>query len=203
MDASRAHVAFDASTTWPIVGAGDACGMHEIRGRTENVTTLASSAFASSVIGLFGIVAATFMVTIDLAGWQDSVDHLLVLFPFARTAGGIVQFLAGMWAYNVRDAFATAMHGFWGFFWIAYGLYTLLVGLGVLFPRSSPQTAPPPPTASGSSCPAPSPRSGPPPRPPRTSLSPACSRCSPLAAHSWPLDCSAPTPLSWSSAPAS
>jgi succinate-acetate transporter protein len=121
------------------------------RRRDHSAITL-SPVFARSIIGLFGIAAATFMVTVDLAGWQGSVDHLLVLFPFARTAGdiaqfladmwaycalavgGIAQFLAGMWAYHVRDALATAMHGLWGSFWIAYGLYTLLVALGVLPP---------------------------------------------------------------------
>jgi uncharacterized protein len=119
--------------------------------RDHSAITL-SPVFARSTIGLFGIAAATFMVTVDLAGWQGSVDHLLVLFPFARTAGGIAQFLAGMWAYcaltvggvaqflagmwayHSRDALATAMHGLWGSFWIAYGLYTLLVALGVLPP---------------------------------------------------------------------
>ncbi|GAA1204959.1 acetate uptake transporter family protein [Pseudonocardia alaniniphila] len=111
-----------------------------------------SPVFARFIIGLFGIVAATFMVAVNLAGWQGGADHLLVLFPFARTTGGIAQFLAGMWAYcaltvgglaqflagmwayHVRDALAIAMHGLWGSFWIAYGLYTLLVALGVLPP---------------------------------------------------------------------
>jgi len=30
--------------------------------------------------------------------------------------------MAGMWAYRARDAVATAMHGMWGSFWIAYGI---------------------------------------------------------------------------------
>ena len=120
-------------------------------GRDHSATTL-SPVFTRSIIGLFGIAAATFMVAVHLAGWQGSADHLLVLFHFARTAGGIAQFvagmwaycaltaggiaqfLAGMWAYHIRDAIATAMHGLWGSFWIAYGLYILLVALGVLPP---------------------------------------------------------------------
>ncbi|GAA3079784.1 hypothetical protein GCM10010464_49880 [Pseudonocardia yunnanensis] len=52
----------------------------------------------------------------------------------AVTAGGIAQFLAGVWAYHSRDALVAVMHGLWGSFWMAYGLYTLLVALGVLPP---------------------------------------------------------------------
>jgi succinate-acetate transporter protein len=46
--------------------------------------------------------------------------------------GGVAQFLAGMWAYRVRDTIATAMHGMWGSFWIAWGILNLLIVLGKL-----------------------------------------------------------------------
>ncbi|WP_433559560.1 acetate uptake transporter family protein [Pseudonocardia xinjiangensis] len=87
---------------------------------------------APSILGLFGFAAATFMVAGNLAGWYGNAQTPLVLFPFALTAGGLAQFLAGMWAYRARDAVATAMHGMWGAFWIAYGMYNLLIALGVL-----------------------------------------------------------------------
>jgi succinate-acetate transporter protein len=35
-----------------------------------------------------------------------------------------------MWAYRVRDTIATAMHGMWGSFWIAFGIFNLLVMWG-------------------------------------------------------------------------
>jgi uncharacterized protein len=35
--------------------------------------------------------------------------------------------MAGMWAYRARDAVATAMHGMWGAFWIAFGIFNILV----------------------------------------------------------------------------
>jgi succinate-acetate transporter protein len=44
--------------------------------------------------------------------------------------GGVAQFMAGMWAYRVRDTIATAMHGMWGSFWIAFGIFNLLVMWG-------------------------------------------------------------------------
>jgi succinate-acetate transporter protein len=47
--------------------------------------------------------------------------------PLAFAFGGIAQFLAGMWAYRARDAVATAMHGMWGAFWIAYGILQVLL----------------------------------------------------------------------------
>jgi uncharacterized protein len=98
----------------------------------DHSTIVLSPVAAPSILGLFGFAAATFMVAANMAGWYGNTDTPLVLFPFALTAGGIAQFLAGMWAYRARDAIATAMHGIWGSFWIAYGLYTLLIALGVL-----------------------------------------------------------------------
>ena len=44
--------------------------------------------------------------------------------------GGLAQFLAGMWSFHARDALATAMHGKWGSFWMAYGLLFLLAATG-------------------------------------------------------------------------
>jgi hypothetical protein len=37
-----------------------------------------------------------------------------------------------MWAYRVRDVIATAMHGMWGSFWIAFGIFNVLVMAGWL-----------------------------------------------------------------------
>jgi uncharacterized protein len=88
---------------------------------------------APSILGLFGLAAATFMVAANLAGWYgDSTTTPLILAPFAFAFGGIAQFLAGMWSYRARDALATGIHGTWGAFWIAYGIYQLFVGLGTL-----------------------------------------------------------------------
>jgi uncharacterized protein len=81
---------------------------------------------APSVLGLFGFSAATFMVAANIAGWYGNAKTGLYLAPFAATFGGLAQFTAGMWAYKARDALATAMHGTWGAFWIAYGILNLL-----------------------------------------------------------------------------
>lgn len=86
---------------------------------------------APSVLGLYGFAVATFMVAANLAGWYgNDTTTPLVLAPFAFAIGGVAQFLAGMWSYRARDALATAMHGSWGSFWIAYGIYHLLVAIG-------------------------------------------------------------------------
>jgi uncharacterized protein len=93
---------------------------------------------APSILGLFGFAGATFMVASLLAGWWGNpVVSAPVLAPFALFFGGVAQLLAGMWAYRARDAVATAMHGTWGAFWLAWGLLTLLVAGGLL-----PVTAP-------------------------------------------------------------
>jgi succinate-acetate transporter protein len=87
---------------------------------------------APSVLGLFGFAGATFIVAANLAGWFGNTDSPGYLFPFAAFFGGVAQFMAGMWAYRARDAVATAMHGMWGSFWLAYGLLNLLVATKTL-----------------------------------------------------------------------
>lgn len=88
---------------------------------------------APSVLGLFGFGIATFMVAANVAGWYGDHTHTpLVLGPFALFAGGLAQFLAGMWAYRARDAVATAMHGIWGSFWLGYGVLQILLATHVL-----------------------------------------------------------------------
>lgn len=87
---------------------------------------------APSILGLFGFAAATFIVAANLAGWYGTPTSGEFLFPFALTFGGIAQFAAGMWAFKARDGLASAIHGMWGSFWIAYGILQLLGAVGVL-----------------------------------------------------------------------
>jgi hypothetical protein len=83
---------------------------------------------APSVLGLFGFAAATLIVAGNLAGWYGTSSSPPYYAPFALAFGGVAQFLAGMWSYKARDTLATAMHSMWGAFWIAYGIFWLLVG---------------------------------------------------------------------------
>lgn len=85
---------------------------------------------APSVLGLFGFAGATFMVAANIAGWYGSHNSGVYLFPFAAAFGGLAQFVAGVWSYRARDVLATAMHGMWGAFWIAYGILYAFVAAG-------------------------------------------------------------------------
>jgi uncharacterized protein len=87
---------------------------------------------APSILGLFGFSAATFMVAAYLAHWYGGSTSLNYIWPFAATFGGIGQFAAALWGYRARDGLATAMHGMWGTFWMAFGILFLLNTIGVL-----------------------------------------------------------------------
>lgn len=89
---------------------------------------------APSILGLFGFAGATLIVASNLAGWWGTGDSPMILAPFAGFFGGLAQFLAGMWAYRARDAVATAMHGTWGAFWLAYMTLWILVATGAITP---------------------------------------------------------------------
>jgi len=85
-----------------------------------------------SILGLFGFAGATFIVAAHAAGWYGNATSPTYLFPFAAFFGGVAQFTAAVWSYRARDGLATAMHGMWGSFWMAYGLLFLLVAVGAL-----------------------------------------------------------------------
>jgi succinate-acetate transporter protein len=87
---------------------------------------------APSILGLFGFAGATFMVAANMAGWYGGNGSGIYIFPFAATFGGLAQFTAGVWSYRARDGIATAMHGMWGAFWLAYGILWLLRATGDL-----------------------------------------------------------------------
>jgi succinate-acetate transporter protein len=87
---------------------------------------------APSILGLAGFAGATFIVASNLAGWWGTPTSGLTLAPFAAMFGGLAQLLAGMWAYRARDGIATAMHGMWGSFWIAYGTLWAFTAVGDL-----------------------------------------------------------------------
>lgn len=81
---------------------------------------------APSILGLYGFAGSTFIVAANMAHWYGDALTALTLLPFAAFFGGLAQFLAGMWSYKARDGLATAMHGTWGSFWMAYGLLGLM-----------------------------------------------------------------------------
>jgi len=82
---------------------------------------------APSILGLYGFAGAMFMVAANFAGWYGGAGSAMYLFPFAAMFGGIAQFLAAMWAFKARDGLATAAHGTWGSFWVAFGVLNLLI----------------------------------------------------------------------------
>lgn len=87
---------------------------------------------APSILGLYGLAGATFMVAAHMAHWFGGASTSLYLVPFAAIFGGLAQFLAGMWAYKARDGVATAIHGMWGSFWMAYGVLNVIFATGKL-----------------------------------------------------------------------
>lgn len=97
-----------------------------------------------SILGLYGFAGATFMVAASMARWFYNAHAPvgIYLFPFVGIFGGLAQLLAGMWAYKARDGLATAVHGTWGSFWIAYGVLYAFVAAGKINLPASGLSAP-------------------------------------------------------------
>lgn len=94
-----------------------------------------------SIVGLYGFMGATMMIGAWQAGWYGNVSTPLIVFPFAMVFGGIAQFIAGQHAFRARDGLGAAVHSTWGSFWIAFGIYWVLVAGHVLVakPLGAPQ----------------------------------------------------------------
>jgi succinate-acetate transporter protein len=99
------------------------------RDRTRLVLTPIA---APSILGLFGFAGATFIVAAYLANWYGTAATPFFLFPFALFFGGLAQLVAGFFSYRARDGLATAMHGMWGSFWLAWGTIYLLGATGAV-----------------------------------------------------------------------
>lgn len=108
--------------------------INNVENNHEHATVLLRPIAAPSVLGLYGFAGATFIVAAHLAGWFGPSNAPLFLFPFAAFFGGLAQFMAGMWSFRARDALATAMHGMWGAFWMAYGLLYAMIAAGWVTP---------------------------------------------------------------------
>lgn len=93
---------------------------------------------APSILGLYGLAGATFMVAALMTHWFGTTESALLLVPFAAFFGGLAQFLAGMWAYKARDGVATAVHGMWGAFWMAFGVLSVWLSRGTAPMPGSP-----------------------------------------------------------------
>ena len=89
---------------------------------------------APSIMGLFGFMIATLMLGAWQAGWYGTALTPVIIWPFALTAGGILQAIAAVASFRARDGVAVAAHTAWGAFWIGWGILELLVTMKVLPP---------------------------------------------------------------------
>src|SRR5947209_12145503 len=114
---------------------------HELGVWRDHARVFLQPIAAPSILGLYGFAVATFMVTAYQVGWYGNKTSPLLIFPFAVAAGGIAQGAAALFAYKARDGLATAVHGIWASFWLAYGLLNLLVAVKAIpaLPPHGPQ----------------------------------------------------------------
>lgn len=106
--------------------------LREVREQNPAAQIYLQPIAAPSILGLYGFAGATFMVAAHMAHWFGGAQTDVYLAPFAALFGGLAQFSAGMWSFKARDAVATAMHGMWGSFWIAFGMLQLAFVHGTL-----------------------------------------------------------------------
>jgi succinate-acetate transporter protein len=91
----------------------------------------AASVGEPAVFGLFGFGAATFTLSAVNVGWFAPATALFAMVPVI-VFGGVVQFLAGMWALRKGDTHGAAAFSSFGGFNVAYGLYVLLQQAGLI-----------------------------------------------------------------------
>ena len=93
----------------------------------------ATSSRLPSILGMYALAAATFVVGAHMAHWYGSAQSATLLFPLVLFFG-LAEFCAGGWALWANDAIALAMHATWGVFWTAFGILQLMISGGRLTP---------------------------------------------------------------------
>jgi succinate-acetate transporter protein len=90
-----------------------------------------SSAFGgvadATPLGLAAFALTIFLLSAFNAGWTNGTIAWL---SFGFFAGGLVQLLAGMWAFRNRNLFGTVAFSMYGAFWLGLALYSTLVAPG-------------------------------------------------------------------------
>ncbi|HEY8481447.1 MAG TPA: acetate uptake transporter, partial [Spirillospora sp.] len=90
----------------------------------ESARRTGATAADSVPLGLAALAVTLFLFSARNADWTDGTDAWL---GSALAFGGLVQLLAGMWAFHNRSAFwATALSSY-GAFWLGLGLYVVLL----------------------------------------------------------------------------
>lgn len=87
-------------------------------------------------LGLLGFATATFAAGSVIAGWWPQASMALVI-PVLLVFGGLVQFIAGMWAYAKADTLSATAFGSFGAFNVTFSIYFLLNHAGALGPTVS------------------------------------------------------------------
>jgi succinate-acetate transporter protein len=100
----------------------ESAAVDEARRRVEALTRIVVRPIASPIgLGLFGLGAATLVVSGLQLGWLDKTEGskvgvILVAFPF------VAQLLASIWSTLARDGVATSAMGVLALTWLATGL---------------------------------------------------------------------------------
>jgi len=84
-----------------------------------------------AALGLFAFATGTFTQNIVNAGWFPATTLLYMVAPLLIMTG-VVQFLAGMWAFRKGDTFAATAFGSFGGVNVAYTVFILLHQAGLV-----------------------------------------------------------------------
>ncbi|HYA52245.1 MAG TPA: acetate uptake transporter [Streptosporangiaceae bacterium] len=89
-------------------------------------TVMTTPAADPAPLGLAAFALTTFLLSAANAHWMTTATGDAWL-GFAFAYGGLAQFAAGMWEFRNRNVFGATAFGTYGGFWIAIGLWALLV----------------------------------------------------------------------------
>jgi succinate-acetate transporter protein len=91
----------------------------------------AASVGDATPLGLFALASTAFVLGTIHAGWFIA-SAVLVALPLVFVAGGLAQFIAGMWSYRKGDTFAATTFGALGAFYTTYASVVLVQHSGLL-----------------------------------------------------------------------
>jgi succinate-acetate transporter protein len=91
-----------------------------------------------AILGYYGLAMTTFIAAVGWAAGYGVLARLNYMLSFSILFGGLVQLLAGMWAFRTRDGLGTAIHSIWGSFYMGLGALYFAAARGDI-PAQAPQ----------------------------------------------------------------
>jgi len=117
----------------PALATGDLNSRYDVLKSTmPSVTIMLKPVAGPMALGLAAFFSGTWVIASWYTAWYGGDNTNVFIAPFILLFAGAAQFFAGLFCYPARDNAGTVFNCTWGAFFIAYGVYNILISQGAV-----------------------------------------------------------------------